>query len=416
MASKLSWIAFAPMTLLAIAIKIIQVFFITADTPTFFGLDNIMLSYAAIGCALVTLLFAVIFCAVDRKIAPVYKIGRNIFAGIFGVFFATSLACDGANRAFRMFSSMNFEVLETIDVLLTVCCAVVFVVLGLNHFVGNGGVKGLAVFYLIPAVWSALRLVICFMDFTTISIKVADVTNLVAYIFLTLFLFNYAMVVALMKGKSPVKSTFIYGMPATVMLIAYGFFSLATAITSDAQFELFDNLQGVQAVLMGLYIFAFVYELTADVKSKDEIEILDDSNESEYEDIDEFEQSINVVNPISDTQRNIPQMSTAYASSDVNDDEDMIFSIDEIEDDDIAPQNTVFSNDQDTDDYVYASAETENDAAGVEEIGEIDTSADKYITKEDSTYDSDDDKDAVEDEWMDHIDQLILEISEDEFN
>ena len=184
MTSKLSWIAFVPFTIAAVAIKVIQLLFLDAN-GTFLGFNSLVLSYAAIACALVAMLFAVIVCFADKKIANVYPLNRNIFSGVIGLVIAVALACDGANTAFQLFRGTGFKTIDLLDIALTVVCAIVFVVLGLNHFVGNGGVRGLAVFYLVPAVWSATRLIVNFLTITTKSVVKTDVTILACYIFLT---------------------------------------------------------------------------------------------------------------------------------------------------------------------------------------------------------------------------------------
>lgn len=412
MTSKLSWIAFVPFSIAAVAIKIIQLFFMGED-GTFYGFNNLMLSYLAIACALVVLLFAVIFCLVDRKISPVYLINKNIIAGIFGLFLAVALACDGANRAFVLFRSADIGAVEMVDIVLTILSAVVFVVLGLNHFVGNGGVRGLSVFYLIPTLFATFRLVECFLGFTTVSILITDVTKLACYIFVTLFLFNYAMIVALMKGKSPVRTAFIYGLPSVVMLLSYGVYEICSAVyLLNTSFDVFANIEAIELSLLGLYILAFVIEMSAFVKTKDEIEIITDADDEEYQEISEletqssaFSSSQNAMDPASiddDVFIEVAQTSLENAQRDyIRDDEvsDFIYGTMPEDDDFVMP---VDSSEQENDSYLYEEQQVQT--------------ADMYITTQNNTYDKEEQIiDDISDVSMDRIDKLILEISEDEF-
>ncbi len=423
MTSKLSWIAFVPFSLAAIAIKIIQLFFLGPD-GTFYGFNSLMLSYLAIACAVVVMLFAVIFCLVDRKTAPVYAINRNVACGIFGVLLAICMACEGANRAFLMLRSMTGDVFDIIDIVFTVLCAIVFVVLALNHFVGNGGVKGLSVFYLVPALWSAFRLVNCFLSFTTVSIAVTDVTILACYVFTTLFLFNYAMIVSLIKGKSPVKSAFIYGLPAVTLLLSYSVYELASSLViKSVTFNLFTNLHSFEMLLMALYILSFVIELSACVKRKDEIEIIEDED-VEYEDVEETDSEF--INAISNSISNGNKPDQA-----VNDVLRESMNEDHLSEDDrvfIEVAQTSLNNteqyfkDADTSEFIYGQAPSDDDfilpVASDDTPYEMrsDESVDAYITKADSTYSDDDDDSSYGKFSMDRIDKLILEISEDEVN
>lgn len=410
MTSKLSWIAFVPFTLAALAIKVVQLFFLDAN-GTFMGFNSMMLSYLAIACALAVLLFAVIFCLIDRKTASVYPINKNFAAGIFGLLTAVALACDGANRAFVAFRTFSYDFFEIADIILTIACAIVFVVLGLNHFVGNGGVRGLAIFYLIPALFSAFRLVNCFLGFTTVSITVTDVTVLVCYIFTTLFLFNYAMIVALMQGKSPVRSAFIYGMPATVMLLSYGVYSILNAVYyQSSNFNLFANIESIELILLGLYILSFVIEMSICVRSKDEIEVVSEENTEEYQEITD-DASSDSATPVS-------------AEDTLSIDDEVFFEVAQVSMD---TQNDDYLDNVDTSDFIYGAPPTDDDfvmpvdsSDGQTEYGygeELEESADLYITKEDSTYDTLEEADDTDiDSQMDRIDKLILEISRDDNN
>ena len=423
MTSKLSWIAFIPFTLAALAIKVIQLFFLEPD-GTFYGLNSLMLSYMAIACAVVVMLFAVIFCMIDRKTAQVYVINKNFIAGISGLLLAVSMACEGANRAFYAFRSMGADFFEIADIVLTIVCAIVFVVLGLNHFVGNGGVKGLAVFYLVPALWSAFRLVKCFLAFTTVSIAVTDVTVLGCYIFTTMFLFNYAMIVALMKGKSPVRAAYIYGLPAVTMLFSYSVYLLVGSYYfRSSSFNLFTDLPSIEFFLLAIYIFSFIVEMSANVKRVDEIELIEESdieysenNDPDSDIVDTLSNSINYGNKPDETVRKVlregnneeflaedDQVFLEVAQASMNETEDYVSDVD--------VSDFIYGQAPSADDFVMPVAD--NDAATYESKTE---DAEHYITKADSTYDEEDDTSEPNQFSMDRIDQLILEISEDEFN
>ncbi|MBR2715850.1 MAG: hypothetical protein IKB73_06580 [Ruminococcus sp.] len=425
MTSKLSWIAFAPLTLAALAIKVIQLFFL-GDDGTFYGLNSLMLSYIAIGCAVLVLLFAVIFCLIDKKIAPVYLINKNFVAGVSAMLLAIAFAVESANEAYNITRIYQFDALVITDIILTILCAIVFVVMGLNHFVGNGGVKGLSLFYLIPALWGAFRLVKCFLGFTTVSIAVTDVTELACYIFTTLFLFNYAMIIALMKGKSPVRSAFIFGMPAVTMLLSQSVFVLGGYVNNISEFDILSEIQAVQLFLLGIYILSFIIEMGACVKTKDEIEIIEDEEtEGEYEDIKDPDADIVNALAHSVAHGNKPdEIVNKIPTEGYNEDhlaiDDEVYievaqaSMDSYEEDDDA--------DEYKSDFIYGAAPSDEDLIMPVESEEVEPEMDEedasyYITKADSTYDEqevEETEDVID--TIDKIDRLILEISEDELN
>ncbi len=425
MTSKLSWIAFIPFTLAAMAIKVIQVFFLP-EGGTFLGFNNLMLSYLAVACAILVLLFAVIFCLIDKKTAPVYIINRNIASGIVGILLAVVLACDGADKAFNIVRSMNYEFFPIADALLTVLCAIVFVVMGLNHFVGNGGVKGLAIFYLVPALFGSFRLVASFLEFTSVSILVTDITQLACYIFLTLFLFNYAMIVALMQGKSPVKYAFIYGMPATTLLLSYSLSAfLNKYFVADSSFELFDAIGVLEPLLFGIYILLFIVELTFCVKKNEEIELVEDEIIDEYGDLkgqdSEFIEALsNSVRFGNDPNAPVEGVEKVGFNNDHLAIDDEVFievaqiSLDNYDED---------KNELDTSDFIYGAMPDESDfimpvaSEDAPYEKQDDEIAELLITKEDTTYDLEEEAEEVTaDDKLDKIDRLILEITHDEFD
>ena len=273
MTSKLSWILFIPMTIAAVFLKLAQTLL---PDGAIFGLSDMVLDYAVIGCVALVFLFALIMCIADRRISPYYMPHRNIPAGILGLLLAIVCAADGANKIYFTISSGKVDAMEIVEASLLLLSSIVFIVMGLTHSFVNRDGKRFALFNVMPALLCAVRLVRCFIGFTTISITLADVTQLICYIFATMFFFNFAVAISLTEAKHAVKSCFIFGFPAMTALFACG---VASIVNSFNVHELFSNTGMVEMVLMGLYIFAFILELSIFIKDRDHIVIADDGNE-----------------------------------------------------------------------------------------------------------------------------------------
>ena len=271
MLSKLSWIFFVPFAAAAIFLELARDLFVDGYI---FGLSDMMLDYAAIGCVLALFLFAFIFCVCDRKIAPYYLAHRNIPAGILGIISAVIFAADGANKIYNSLSAGNIEPLEMTESVLLLLTAIVFVVLGLTHSFRNRDTRSMAIFNVIPALMFAVKMVRAFVGFTTISITLADVSALVCYVFATLFFFNYAVAISLTEAKNAVKSFFIFGFPAVAAMLAYG---VRAACAGFDMNNLFNNIVFIEMLLTALYILAFLIELTVFVKDRDHVIVVDDS-------------------------------------------------------------------------------------------------------------------------------------------
>lgn len=378
MKSKLSWILFVPLMLAAVCAKLAQVLL---PDGAVFGLTDMQLDYVMIGCVVLIFLFTLVMCLVDKKISPYYVPHRNIPAGILGLLLAVLFAGDGADRLYHIVGSGSFEILEIAEAVFLALSAIVFVVLGLSHSFKNRETKRLSLFYVMPAFLCAVRMIICFVSFTTISITLADVTRLVCYIFATLFFFNYAVALSLSQAKNAVKSCFIYGFPAVAALLAYSAHALVSGFNFD---DLFENFDAVEMALMGLYILAFIFELTIFAKDKDHV-IIEGVDDVDYKDLDEDREDMNeegfVVTGVEDEER-MEQPESSYLTT------------------------------ADTTDFLYqdTSKSAEKPAAFGEPAGDVND----YITTVVDTPDNRSDKKSSDyGDRLDEIDKLILEISED---
>ena len=378
MISKLSWILFIPLTLAAAFCKLAQT--ILPD-GAIFGLSDMMLDYVVIGCVALIFLFALIMCLCDRKISKYYLPHRNFGAGILGILLALVMAADGADAIYRIIGADKINVLAIIEAVMLILAAIVFVVMGLTHSFSNKNKKGFSLLYVMPALLCAVRLIRCFVEFTTISITLADVTRLFCYIFATMFFFNYAVTLSLTEAKNAVKSCFIYGFPASAALIAYATGNLYANFDTD---NIMNNAHYVEIALMGLYILAFLIELTIFVKDKDHV-IIEDEDDVYYKDIHDGE---------------------------ISDSEDFVVTGVDDEDRAETPASSYIST-ADTSDFLYQEKKDDSNRESSYYKAAINDVND-YITVESANENDKDDRPLSYTEQLDEIDKLILEISGDE--
>lgn len=392
---KFGWISFIPITIASIILKIAQVLFVSDEGATLYGFTSMQLSYLAIGCIVLVLVFSIIFSIIDRKTAPYYKFNRNVLSGILGVIVAVIFACDGANKIFNLVELNGYTLLNVADAIFTLLCAIVFVVIGLSRIIGNTVNNGLAIFYLFPAIWSAIRLINCFLSFTKVSIWVTDVTKLVCYILLTLFLFNFAILVSTIKGKSPVKLNFVYGFSTVTALFVYSIYEIISMIISENQFAVLDKAEVFEFFTLAVFILVFLIELTKGVKTKDEIEIIDIDPENLADEIEEED-----------------AVSDSLLTDDISH-TDLITGLDE-ETKDAAPLHSYLET-QDTSDFIYRVMPT-SDEANKESMNKSDDypeNTDEYVIDKEVIEDTDlPDIDKYTSQ-LDDIDKLILNISEE---
>ena len=367
MRSKLTWIPFILLTLVAVFCMMAQGLL---EEGTVLGLSNLYLNYAFIGSVVLIFLFALILCLSDKRISPYYLPRRNYVAGIVGILLALVLAADGADQFIRIVSSGTLDVLKIIEAVLLLASSVVFVVLGLTHSFKGADGKPTSLISIVPALMCAVRMVTCFVDFTTISLRTADVPRMACYIFATLFFFNYSVTLSLTKAKNAVKSCFIFGFPAAAALIGYSAYHLSFEL------DLLDpvaNIRPAEMAFMAIYILAFLVEMTIFIPDRDHIRIIEEDDEPEEIEEDDEDRDGFIVN----------------RSDNPADDE---------------PESSYLTT-ADTSDYLYHEVAQDSTPHTESTVPDMDN----YLTEVDQeTHDRPVDYESR----LDEIDRLILEISE----
>ena len=390
MTSKLSWIFFVPFTLAAIALKVIRLVMPAEDGAYLFGLSAMQMDYISLGCVVAVFLFALIFCLVDRKIAPYYIPNRNVGAGIFALICALLVAADGAYKLFIAFTSSDFKVLTMIEIVFAVLSAVALFVLGLSHFMNKNESKKLGLVFVLPAFFFALRLINSFVSITTISIMTADVMVLAAYIFMTMFWFNFAVMLSMTEAKHAVKSTLIYGFPAIAAGLTYGIFELIKNFTFSEPFLM---IPSVEALMFSIYVFFVLIEITTKVRQRDKVNIRGLKANREKEEQEELEK-----NP---PEENIEGF---VIGSQINNP------------DELTPSD-YYSSNTDTEGYLYQEFKKEpKDMPLTDDIPPLEeSSADYIIEKTEDAYAEEDKKNKTPSYMsrLDEIDKLIIEITEE---
>lgn len=370
MKTKLAWIPFVPLFLAAGFLKLAQGFM---PDGGLLGLSALQLDYCYLGACALIFLFTLLFAVLDKQIAQYYLPHKNFPAGLIGILLSLLLAADGGFTIFQVFSSGKISVLEILGAVLSLLSAVVFIVLGLNHSFRYKEGKSLSLINVIPAIFCGVRMILSFVQFTTISIRLADVSSLICYVFATLFFFNYAVVLSLIKTKNALKSCFIFGLPAIAAMIPYGIYNLVFRF--DSEFIL-RNAQPLEMLLFGLYILFVLIEITRFVRSKEEITLIE-------------EEEAPVVNVAAEKVE-------GFIASNTGEDEN-----DSVED-------TSYLENRDTEDFLYENKDQVDDNPEVNE--ETNNDVENYLTEVQEDTD-DDDRPKNYEERLDDIDKLILDIT-----
>ncbi len=282
---KFSWIPFIPIALGMAVFKTLGVF-LADDNGDFFGMNFIETSYAVIGAGLVLFVLCILLNIIDRKTAPVYSASKNIPAAVFSVISAATVIAFSILSVFNSVDNQEYFLMHLICAGFAFFASIALVFMARVHFTGIAPVSNVSSLYIFPSLWACSELVAAFLEATKVSVSATDMTSLFCFIFLSLYLFSHAMVVSKIKGRNPVKGSFIYGLPAAALSLTAGVYYITTGITDGMSGTAI--IKGVMFVSLAFYAISFVAELTKGIMTKDEVEIIDeipeegDTQEAEY--------------------------------------------------------------------------------------------------------------------------------------
>ena len=271
---KNALIPFIPITLLMIAFKIASLFGLDSD-GLFFGMSGMTLTYIVIGLTLFLFFVCIVINIFDRKTAQVYAVKKNPIAGVLAVLSGFAVAGSSIFGVVSNQSVTEYYVMTLITAAISIPAAIALIMMSKVHFVGKSTASSVSLLYVFPSLWGCAELVTEFLNATKVSISATDMTALFCYIFLTLYLFSHSMIVSKIKGRHPVKACFIYGLPAAAVSITFGIYEILYASRAVENFGLSTILIGVQFLVLGLYATSFLTELSRNVLTKDEVEILE---------------------------------------------------------------------------------------------------------------------------------------------
>ena len=285
MKAIINWIVLIPVLVLAVGVE-----FFTALNPegaqSFFGMDADGISEIIIISLVALFALFFILSLFDRKTSPVHLIKRNYVAGSTGVIVAFSLAGDTATQVAEAIRGTGMGAMDIIVSIVSAFAAVTMLLVGINHFTGSPTKNKTSLLFLSMPLWSAVHLMSRFMSHTATPVAMAETLDLVMYVFLAIYFMYSMMVISVINGKNPVKATIYWGAPAAVASLVYAV-SVIGNVTNTQGSTAFDYLEAVTCFFMGVYILAFVAELSFKSKTKAEQKILDTTEASEAEEISE---------------------------------------------------------------------------------------------------------------------------------
>ena len=275
---KYSWIFFIPVAILSVVLRVYQLLFVDKGLDKdFLDSGRIWLVYAG----MVAFLYAVILILslADKKTSAYYTPKFNLLAGLSGVLAAGMMIFNAGMQSGALFSvnsTGSNSVVLMINVIFGLLGGIMLLFMGISSFSGRNLAKKTGVFSSLTAVWCCIQLVTTFIGYTKQSIHEQDMTNLFYLAFLTLAIFNVSMLYQGIAFKNAVKGTFLYGMTGFVVVTVYAVADALKQYMDSQQYDILGSLDTLTFLLIGLYVFFIMIELTIHAQSKDESKVLEE--------------------------------------------------------------------------------------------------------------------------------------------
>ncbi|MDO4831496.1 MAG: hypothetical protein Q4A46_08485 [Clostridia bacterium] len=269
---KHSIIPFIPIAAAMVIFKLMGIFGVDGN-GLFLGMNKMTLSYAVIGMGVGLFVICILINIFDRKTASVYPLHKNPVAGALSVLSGVAIIASAVTGFLTATANSEYYYMTIACLVFAIPAGIAFILMSKVHFAGKSAVSGASALFIFPSLWGCSELVYEFLMVTKMSVSSTDLTALFCYIFITLFLFSDSMVLSRIKGRNPVKASFIYGLPAAALGLSYGLYMIFTTFVEGM--DISKVLIGTQLVVISLYALSFIVEMTVKSFTKDEIEIID---------------------------------------------------------------------------------------------------------------------------------------------
>ncbi len=200
---KKIWIPALILTLVGLTFKIGDTLFNLNGSGFFLSSDvcNII-----VGCAFILLyIIGFVMSAADRKKQFVSEPSKNMICGVFG--FMASVMIIGVG----VVQLLTWNGVNIVENILAVAAGFVLLYESCISFTGSNGMKKIPVVALIVPIWTCMRFVSLFVEYTTKSLKAVELFDIIEVAFLMLFLYYQSMYFAGVNNRLSVRRAPVYG-------------------------------------------------------------------------------------------------------------------------------------------------------------------------------------------------------------
>lgn len=299
---KYSWIPFTLVLLAEVILRILQLDLFNWFPNGFFINDDILSNMLLLIIVVFFIIMAIVSVS-DKRTPYEFLPGKNIPLGIIGLILVFNIFCS-CIEPIKAFSNDVDKTKNIVYIVFSFFAGIVMVSESVSSIIGKNILRKYPVSAIALPAWSIIRLVIMFMDYTSMAMSTISMFDVIAVIFITLFFFYQGTIFANIPSNNSAKKLFVYGMPAIVAIVLYNIESISDLITNVVGNNTLAIVKGTVTiggfdrilyicgsfidVIIALYMLAILIETSIRVKPVIIKEKLDDSVETTGDEYTDF--------------------------------------------------------------------------------------------------------------------------------
>ncbi len=256
MSKKSAWIILAVTLLVTLPARLSQILLFMDRKTGFYSDGGVLTAVVSVGLAAGALAVAVL-CYTDRGKPKDYRPIRSIPAAVLGILAGLGLVIESAAGLMNG-SSGQIHFMYMILSLVGILTGIVFMLTAYDFSVGENRFEKYPVLALVPPVWGCVGLVALFITYVAVANVSENIYNTFTVIFLLLFLFAQAKLLAGVESQRSSRLIYAFGMPAILLSLVTGISGAVSYFIGVSPVGYFPVGLHFVNVLLALYIFAFL--------------------------------------------------------------------------------------------------------------------------------------------------------------
>jgi hypothetical protein len=256
MRKKSAWIILAAMLLVTLPARLSQILFFMDRETGFYSDQGVLTAVVSVGLAVGALAVAIL-CYTDRSKPKCYSVIRSISTAVFGILAGLGLVVESVFGLMDG-NSGQIHTMYMILSLVGILTGIVFMLTAYDFSVGENRFAKYPALALVPPIWGCAALVALFITYVAVANVAENIYNTFTVIFLLLFLFAQAKLLAGVESQNSSRLVYVFGLPAILFSLVTGISGVVSYFIGARQIGYFPVGLHFVNVLLTLYIFVFL--------------------------------------------------------------------------------------------------------------------------------------------------------------